>query len=461
MTKTEKQASAENLSALVKSKDLQAIKSYLGGAPKEIVLQKDSEGRNALYYAILTGNIAIIKTLIEYGFDPCDIDDKTGATALHIVATKANFDLGVYLLDKLKIDANVLDNKKHNPLYCALMFFNQNDNPGEFSPSPGHMDIAWLLAGKGAKFQQDMNDFQTELEAFERSLLQYIHQGIKEPCAENSEMNFNFIVFLKDALDYYNLFLKDIHRGVPDDNLYCSPTFTKSGLIMPLVFGWQISNWDSQRTKLISLSQKEMKPMIYDLVKISPLLVKSGDTESEPVVLFNNFEASLQDRLKPEDAKQINIMTGPATAFGPGHYFKQTENLINIKDIKRAIAELSDEVDRRKRLSKDKLKNELPIICWIDDLSQIPGKTEIGELQNIAFSGRDVGVCLIAVARAKLSNIIRANFQSIITFHTATTMESKKYTGCSNATELGLDELLFTSPFADGIQPIHIKMEKM
>ena len=82
-------------------------------------------------------------------------------------------------------------------------------------------------------------------------------------------------------------------------------------------------------------------------------------------------------------------------------------------------------------------------------------------MQNIVFAGKDVGVYLIAVARGKLSSVIRANFQSIITFHTATTAESKKYTGCPNATELELDEMLFTSPFADGIQPIHIKMEKM
>lgn len=466
MKKTNKQPKNQSLRELVESEDLKAVKSYLKATPKEIVFQKDNDGRDALYYAIFTRNIDIIKTLIKYGFNPTKIDEKYGTSALHLASAEGIFDLVEYLVKTVKMDVNILDNKNQNPLHYALMLLNQNDTNEKMISRPEHLKIASFLVGNGAKFQDSMLGMQLELEYFEQALLHLIHNGIKKLDNEHLSKYKNFIQFLTDAQDAYLRLFKDISTNLPSRTIYLTRAFKTKEHKMPLAFGWQISSWnflDSKGRCFVPMSEKEMKPMVYDLATIAPLLINPGDTEAETIVLFNNFAASLQEKFKPTDAKQINIVTEPNRAFTTGmdKYFKQTTTINNTKDAVNAIVDLSSEVDRRKKLSKDKLKDELPIICWIDDLSQITNKTAIGELQNIAFSGKDVGVYLIAVARGKLSSVIRANFQSVITFHTATEAESKKYTGYPNATELELDEMLFASPFAGNAQPVHIKMEKM
>ncbi|MFQ6703742.1 MAG: ankyrin repeat domain-containing protein, partial [Alphaproteobacteria bacterium] len=385
-------------------------------------------------------------------------------TALHYASSEGIFDLVEYLLNSVKMDVNALDKERQNTLHYALLFLNQDDTNKTMVSRPEHLKIACLLVKHGAKFQDTMLGMQLELEYFEQSLLRLIHNGLKKMDNDHLSKYKNFIQFLTDAQGCYMRFFKDISTELPDGTIYLTRAFKNKEHKIPLAFGWKISDWEfiaAKNKRLIPLTGREIKPMVYDLTEISPLLINQGDTEAEPIVLFYNFESAIQGKLKPTGAKQINIILSQGKIFTPNHYFKQTTNVENSQDAITAIVDLSHEVDRRKKLSKDKLKNELPILCFIDNLSKITNKTAIAELQNIVFAGKDVGVYLIAVARGKLSSVIRANFQSIITFHTATTAESKKYTGCPNATELELDEMLFTSPFADGIQPIHIKMEKM
>ena len=43
------------------------------------------------------------------------------------------------------------------------------------------------------------------MEAFDNTLLDYVHENIRELKTESPEMQLYFITFLKDALDYYNL----------------------------------------------------------------------------------------------------------------------------------------------------------------------------------------------------------------------------------------------------------------
>lgn len=464
MKKQAKKAENQNLRELVESENLRAVKSYLKATPKKIVLQKDAEGRDALYYAIFTRNLGIIKTLIKYGFEPVNIDNKTGATALHYASSEGIFDLVEYLLNSMKMDVNALDKERQNTLHYALLFLNQDDTNKTMVSRPEHLKIACLLVKHGAKFQDTMLGMQLELEYFEQALLRLIHNGLKKMDNDHLSKYKNFIQFLTDAQGCYMRFFKDISTELPDGTIYLTRAFKNKEHKIPLAFGWKISDWEfiaAKNKRLIPLRGREIKPMVYDLTEISPLLINQGDTEAEPIVLFYNFESAIQGKLKPTGAKQINIILSQGKIFTPNHYFKQTTNVENSQDAITAIVDLSHEVDRRKKLSKATLKTELPILCFIDNLSKITNKTAIAELQNIVFAGKDVGVYLIAVARGKLSSVIRANFQSIITFHTATTAESKKYTGCPNATELELDEMLFTSLFADGIQPIHIKMEKM
>lgn len=209
-----KQASNQKLCQLVGSGNLTTIKDYLSTCTKSSVLRKTANGRNALYYAIFTGNVEIVKTLIEYGFNPIDIDNKTGATALHLAASEGNFDLVVYLVISVKMNVNILDKNGRNPLYYAMMFLNKNNTNKNMVVSPAHLDIAWLLIGSDSKFQPGMFGMQLELETIERMLLDYIHKGIKTIDCDNHTKCSNYISFLKDALNYYYLFYKDI-RNTP------------------------------------------------------------------------------------------------------------------------------------------------------------------------------------------------------------------------------------------------------
>lgn len=214
LLKNKAQNSVTNdLKALIEAQDVEAIKAYLKNTPKSVVMAKDSEGRNALYYAIFTHNAEILNILVEQGFNPYDIDEKTGATALHLAASEAIFDLALYLIENTKMDVNVLDKEGHNPLYYALLWLNKSRNSQQFSVSWQHLDVAWLLAGKGCKFQEDMFGLWLEMEAFDNTLLDYVHENIRELKTESPEMQLYFITFLKDALDYYNLFWKDVCYG--------------------------------------------------------------------------------------------------------------------------------------------------------------------------------------------------------------------------------------------------------
>lgn len=209
-----KQANNQKQCQLVESGNLTAIKDYLLTCTKSSVLRKNASGRDALYYAIFTGNVEIVKTLIEYGFNPIDIDNKTGATALHLAASEGNFDLVVYLVVSVKMNVNILDKNGRNPLYYAMMFLNKNNTNKDLVVSPAHLDIAWLLIGYGAKFQPDMFGMQLELETIERMLLDYIHKGIKTIDCDHHAQHSNYISFLKATLNYYYLFYKDI-RNTP------------------------------------------------------------------------------------------------------------------------------------------------------------------------------------------------------------------------------------------------------
>jgi hypothetical protein len=209
-----KNSNDNKLRQLVESNDLKGIKNYLITHTKASILQKDKDGRNALYYALFNGDVEIIRVLVEYGFNPIDIDNQTGATALHLAASEGNFDLVVYLVVSVKMNVNVLDKNGRNPLYYAMMFLNKNNTNKDLVVSPAHLDIAWLLIGYGGKFQPDMFGMQLELETIERMLLDYIHKGIKTIDCDHHAQHSNYISFLKATLNYYYLFYKDI-RNTP------------------------------------------------------------------------------------------------------------------------------------------------------------------------------------------------------------------------------------------------------
>ena len=59
-----KNSNDNKLRQLVESNDLKGIKNYLITHTKASILQKDKDGRNALYYALFNGDVEIIRVLV-------------------------------------------------------------------------------------------------------------------------------------------------------------------------------------------------------------------------------------------------------------------------------------------------------------------------------------------------------------------------------------------------------------
>lgn len=191
---------------LIQSEDIRAIRSYLKKMPPEVVMQRDDDDRNALYYAVFTGNEKVVRTLIEYGFKPNDIDWLSGGNALHYAAAEGHVDMVSYLLDKVKV--NVPDWEYNTPLDYALLFLLENKENG--FPT-NHMKIAYMLIGRGARFSPKMNAYSDEMSELMKMLIADVFKISKERNASKRTQMKIEIKFMMDALNEFNaLFFRDV-----------------------------------------------------------------------------------------------------------------------------------------------------------------------------------------------------------------------------------------------------------
>lgn len=212
-TATQKIRTGE-LTNIINSKNLYALREYLNNTPRDIVMKKDENGRDALYDAVFTGDVHIIDTLITYGFDPMNIDKLTGATALHLSASEAHFDAVVLLSDVLRLNTNATDNDGFTPLYYAFMFLINEDG----SISEPHLDAAWALVRNGAKFQPKMLGLLPEIEQLHIALIKDIHVIMRKNRQTCLKYVPNMIKFLQDSLNTYSDFCKQTN-GKSDEEI--------------------------------------------------------------------------------------------------------------------------------------------------------------------------------------------------------------------------------------------------
>ncbi len=460
---------------IVSGGNLTKIKNYLKTAKKPYVLKKDADGRNALYDAIFTHDFDIIKALVEYGFNPLNIDDNTGISALHLAAAERLFDVVAYLMFDAGVDVNVLDYDGRNPLYYALLFMVNDDD----SINSDARNIARLLISRGAYYQHCFHGSLNELQALQHALISDIYKIIYEKnnmARPRLKANIKFLIDMFN--DYNSMFITDVPkymmesepvpqiRSVTDINLYETDEFKHSGYKMPVVLGWKVRDWDASKKLSVQkypvlLAKQFIKPVVCDLTTISPLLINTGDTEH----MMNFFIEELYECLLETDyytkCHMIFIENKP-DLFGmyDTDIACRLSLFNNMKNATQAVKEISEEIDRRKKLSAYELKDEQPVICFINHLNDVIGnnKKTLGYVQNILNNGAKAKMYIIAVNGGKLPDIVRANFQSVITWHTQTAAESTKYIGHDCATNLRMDEMFFVSPFISGTQPVHIKM---
>lgn len=84
---------------------------------------KDVLGRTGLYYAIFSGNLDIVKILIQAGGDYKFTDVQfDGVNLLHIASAEDHLDIVKYFVEELNFDVNAVDNKGNSSLFYAILF---------------------------------------------------------------------------------------------------------------------------------------------------------------------------------------------------------------------------------------------------------------------------------------------------------------------------------------------------
>jgi ankyrin repeat protein len=122
----------ENVARAARQNDAAAVRSLVAndGNPN----QTDEEGRTALHYAAMNGNLTIIAILMKASAK-LDVKDKLGNTALHLSADRNQPEAAQLLLD---VGAPV-DAENKNGMTPLMMAANR-----------GNIDIVMALLAKGA-----------------------------------------------------------------------------------------------------------------------------------------------------------------------------------------------------------------------------------------------------------------------------------------------------------------------
>ncbi|MBR5904289.1 MAG: ankyrin repeat domain-containing protein [Alphaproteobacteria bacterium] len=189
----------DEFTQIIRDGNLDAIKQYLESHDKDEILKKDEFGRNYLYDAAFTGNVEIVKTLIEFGFYPRYVDEYTGDTIVHIAAAEGYIDLLRYMLDEWHADVDPFNKEGKTPLFYALMFLANDESE---ALSNVHRTICRALIKRGARFQDNMREQLFEnLKHLECQLIYDIHGLIPEG---RETIVKKLVKFLIDDLNSYN-----------------------------------------------------------------------------------------------------------------------------------------------------------------------------------------------------------------------------------------------------------------
>jgi len=100
------------------SQDLEGIKEILGKDPKAIV-QRDEEGTEMAALAAKTGNLEIVKYIVEYSVASFNERDKKGRSCLHYGVESGNLQVVKYLTEKVGLSPVEGDTQGITPYHLA------------------------------------------------------------------------------------------------------------------------------------------------------------------------------------------------------------------------------------------------------------------------------------------------------------------------------------------------------
>ncbi len=463
---------------IVQSGDVMAALDYIDTTPR-VLHAYDQDGHNGLYAAIFAGNFDMVAILIDHGgFNPYDIDQKTGASALHYAASEGHAEIVKHLVNCIDMDVNVTDKDGLPPLYYAMQFLIDDNSTDKKEIRQNIWNIILFLISRGAKYHPSLQVLGEEMHQLETKFIRYLHHINDNECADMIDLGREMVDFLAhDIMAYQELWGAPRPYYLGDFNsvrLEKTPQWKRCKI--PAFVGWNARAWDTPKTGRISaekqkypklLAKKDVTPMVLDLTQVCTLLINRGDaTVAELEKLVGNILITADDSNdfgKPLDTFLYKI----SIATTSSEMFERMDNgrngALGMKSAVAKIKELSALVDTRRQMSKKQLKEQDYIVTIIADLDDIlaENKKLAADVQNLIMWGGDVRVYVIAITgggKRKLPANIRASFPSVITFHTPTPGDSKMYLGSTIATELPPYEMYLNSPFVPGLKPIHITM---
>lgn len=104
---------------------------------RDLINEKDSKGRNAIFYATKSGSLDRFKCILGFGASLDFIDPQTGDSLLHTVVAYGHGQLIKYLLDECHMDINAVDKNGYTVLGVAMLY--------------AKIDLACYFITKGAK----------------------------------------------------------------------------------------------------------------------------------------------------------------------------------------------------------------------------------------------------------------------------------------------------------------------
>lgn len=451
---------------LIMTGNAQDVKDFIANRDGYEILALDEYGRDSLYDAIFAGNLDIVKDLIDYGLDPNLVDSSTGAGALHFASAEGHYDIVEYLINVQGLKVNQLDKQYHSPLYYALLLMIKKGKKGEIYINQENLKIAKLLVASGAKFQKNLHSLPFEMGVLEAELVRYFHYGLME-----EKNRWNCINFLKEDMAAYDgKEYKDIEEIKKD--IYTTPDFQDKKKLLPLALGWKIKDWDWKlvRDKFNKgspklLKKSEIKPVVIDLAKVSPFLINLGDTLKEEYMIMDNIFSSVMARYE-EDACRVVFIEPIDRGFLP--VYKRDGRFIinsvdNMADAIETIKALVVETESSKKLSKKALAEKLPMVCIINDITEIleHEKSIEKDMQYLMMNGPKAKIYFIMFVRdsnkRKLSSFMSADILSHMLFHTKATKNHINNFRTSCMEKLGSGEALITVYSEVGLGHIKIK----
>ncbi len=464
--KTNPRLRTGEFSKIIKKGNLQEVKDFIANRDCLDILALDEYGRDSLYDAIFTGNLDIVKELIDYGLDPSLVDTSTGVGALHLASSEGHYNIVEHLIKVHGLKVNQLDKKYRSPLYYALLFMVEKGKNGRIYVNQENLKIAKFLVVNGVKFQKNLHTFPVEMGVLEEELVRYFHRGKIE---ENAR--WNCINFLKEDIAAYASGEYKYIEGFKK-NIYKTPEFQDKKNVLPIALGWKIKEWDYKavRDKFNKgepelLKKSEIRPIVADLAKISPLLINLGDTVEEEYMIMDNIFNSIMPKYD-EDACQVVFIDPIDRCFLPV-YKRDGRFLMNSVDDMNtavgAIKALVAESEFREGLSEQKLADKAPMVCVINDLTDIIeyDNSIEADMQYLMMHGQHTKIYLIVLVRdgtkKGLSSLLKANFLANMLFHAKATKEHRNNFRTSCMEKLGKGEALITVYSEIGLGYIKIK----